>query len=453
MRSHSLFLAAALALVASVHLSCSSEEEGSAEPSAQLESEDRANGSRSSVLDWPQWRGPERDGRSGAATIRWPETLTRLWSVDAGRGYSSPVVANGVVYLYEQRDKQEVLRALEIASGRELWHTGNQVLFQTFSGSVLDGLKVEAADLGGGPYATPLVDQEVVYSLGFNGVLEGRRALDGGLLCEFETHHSRPMHGSAMSPLLLNRGIVVVHVGGGRTGEMVAYSCERQEVVWSWPGDASGYASPVVANIDGSRQVVALTDRFAMGLAADSGELLWQLPFSDESNESMITPVIHQDLVLFAGVRRGTLAVRPSRTGAEWEPRLAWQRPERTFYMSSPVLFKGMLVGLSDKRKGQLVALDASSGEDRFVGVGRFAESASLVVVGEHLLGLTVEGELVVWDWQADSLKEIARYAVAETSVWAHLAVSGDVLLIRGREPTHSLACLGCCRVSPNPIQ
>ena len=107
---------------------------------------------------------------------------------------------------------------------------------------------------------------------------------------------------------------------------------------------------------------------------------------------------------------------------------------ERTFYMSSPVSVRDMLVGLSDKRKGQLVALDAKTGEDRYVGEGRLAESASLVAAGEHLLVLTVEGELLVLAWADETLKEVARYRVAETPSWAHLAVAGDVLLVRDSE-------------------
>ena len=125
--------------------------------------------------------------------------------------------------------------------------------------------------------------------------------------------------------------------------------------------------------------------------------------------------------------------------------------------MSSPVLVdragSPVWLGLSNKRKGQLVALDPATGEDVWEGEGRFAESASLVAVGNDVLALTVDGELVVLRWSdaagpaaADSaaadpadpraadaggLTEVARYRVADEAVWPHLAVSGDVLLVR----------------------
>ncbi|MEM1246878.1 MAG: PQQ-binding-like beta-propeller repeat protein [Acidobacteriota bacterium] len=391
--------------------------------------------------DWPQWRGPERDGKAPAVAERWPESLIRLWSVKAGLGYSSPVIAGGVAFLHEQYSAREILRALRLRDGHELWRSADnpQALADRYSVTSLLGGSLGSSGggrkpLGGGPYATPLVDGEVVFTFGFNGVLEGRSTTDGRLLCRLETDHPIPVHGTAMSPLLLDRGTVVAHVGSGGAGELIAYSCANRDRVWSWSGDGPAYASPVVAEIDGSRQMVALTDRLAIGLDAASGKPLWELEFSEQSNQAMVTPLLFEDLVLFGGVGRGTLALQPQRRAEGWEPRKVWERPDRTFYLSSPVLYRDMLVGLSDKRKGQLVAIDARTGEDRFVGEGRFAESASLVSAGNHLLVLTVEGELLVLAWKGSTFREIARYLVAETPSWAHLAVSGDVLLIRDSE-------------------
>ena len=232
------------------------------------------------ATDWPQWRGPARDGKTGTVTERWPESLTRLWSVKAGIGYSSPVVAEGVAFLYEQYSGQEILRALRLEDGQELWRSSKDPMalagrysVDSLLGGSLGNSQAQEKPLGGGPYATPLVDGDVVFTFGFNGVLEGRRVSDGSLLCRLETEHPRPMHGTAMSPLLLERGIVVAHVGSGGSGELIAYACATQSRVWSWEGDGPAYASPLVAELDGRRQLVALTDRLAIGLDAASGEV------------------------------------------------------------------------------------------------------------------------------------------------------------------------------------
>ncbi len=410
---------------------------------------------------WPQWRGPHRDGRiERRLTETWPAELELAWRVEVGGGYSSPVASGGRVFVHERRSgaaeggaAREVLRAFSEVDGRELW---SESVVAPFSQNEY------ATSQGAGPFSSPALDLQrgLVFSYGINGVLQGRNVKTGDLDCSMvpaAPDTSKLFTGTAMSPLLLPNGNVVLHAGDDRGGRLLAFSCESESEEWSWIGDGPGYASPVVMELDGTRQIVTLTDRSLVGVEIGTGELLWRMSFPDEWNENIVTPTQFEDMVLVSGVRRGSLAVRPTLVRGTWSVSVLWERPEHTHYMSSPVLLvrpkslgqaneptSAAWVGLSNKRKGQLVALDVRTGKDLWHGEGRLAESASLVVAGENLLVLTVEGELIVFEWggETDSaadgasghsvgLVEVARYGVADASVWAHLAVTGDLLLVR----------------------
>lgn len=402
---------------------------------------------------WPQWRGPTRDGRvAGPLPSTLPDALELVWRKAVGGGYSSPVSHGGRVFVHErvapatheedetegERVGRERLRALSLEDGTELW--SSEPVEAPFSQNEY------ATSQGAGPFSTPAVDvaRDLVYSLGVNAVLEGRDTGSGALRCRYTPPRpdtSKLFTGTSVSPLILEDGPVVVHVGDDRGGRLMAYDCSAQETRWIWEGDGPGYASPMLFETAGIRQIVTLTDRSLVGVQDGTGELLWRVDFADEWNENIVTPTLADGTVLVSGVRRGALAVQPARDDAGWSASVVWQRPERTHYMSSPVLVErggsSIWVGLSNKRKGQLVALDPSTGDDMWEGEGRFADSAALVAVGDDLLALTVDGELVVLrphqdpDTDRFALAEVARYTVAEEAVWPHLAVVGDILLVR----------------------
>lgn len=398
---------------------------------------------------WPQWRGPDRDGRlDHSPTAQWPEQLELVWRVPVAGGYSSPVVADGRVFVHERRDPGagqpgvEVLRALSLTDGRELW--ASEPTVAPFSQNQY------ATAQGAGPFSTPTVDRQRgrVYSYGVNGVLEGRDVATGDLACRMTPgvpDTTKLFTGTSMSPLVLDGGEVVVHAGDDGGGRLLAFRCDEEATKWTWAGDGPGYASPVVFETDGVKQLVTLTDGALIGVDAASGALLWSVDFPDEWNENIVTPTVFEDLVLVSGVRRGALAVRLRLVDGKWQAPVVWERPERTHYMSSPVLLPWPTaeseasaitawVGLSNKRKGQLVALDARTGDDLWLGDGRLAQSASLVRAGQDLLVLTVEGELIVLRAAQGALVEQARYAVADEAIWAHLAVADDLLVVRSAE-------------------
>lgn len=390
--------------------------------------------------DWSQWRGSARDAALAAGTVPadWPQSVRRLWRVEVGEGYSSPVVAGTRVFVHSRRDPDEAVTAIDLDTGRVLWQQQYQASFTK---------NQYASRMAKGPNSTPVVADGLVYTLGVTGVLSAWRVGDGSLAWRKDysasVDTSKLFCGTAMSPLL-DSGVLLVQVGsdvGG--GRMLALDPVSGDERWTWSGPGPGYASPVVITVAGVRQAVALTNQSIVSLDVKTGELLWSTPFPDEWHENIVTPVWTGQHLIVSGVRQGTQAFTVDReTGAtaRWRVTRAWHNADVTMYMSAPVVAKGTLYGLSAKRKGQFVALDASSGVLKWATEGREGEHASILTTPSHVLFLTNAGDLVVARQDASRYSLERRIEVADAETWAMPAFVADGLLVRDADALLRLA-------------
>ncbi|HYP26496.1 MAG TPA: PQQ-binding-like beta-propeller repeat protein [Blastocatellia bacterium] len=376
--------------------------------------------------DWNQWRGPGRDGVvSAQAPSKWPKTLRSVWKVPVGGGYSSPVVSDGRVIVHSRREESEVVSVFDLKTGKPLWDSSYPVPFNK---------NQYAIEMGKGPNSTPVVSGGRVYTLGVSAILSCFDLKSSELKWrkDFskEIDTSKLFTGTAMSPVL-EKGMVIVHVGDDRRGRVIAYDAVTGEERWKWEGDGPGYASPIVVNLEGERQLVTLTDKSAVGISADSGRLLWKLPFPDEWNENIVTPVLYQKTLIFSGVRAGTMGVKVARSGDQWAAEKVWHNPELAMYMSSPVLDGDHLYGLSAKKKGQFFCLDAKTGKTLWATTGREGSNAAVLSAGKSLLFLTTDASLIVVNKSASGFEQLARYTVADNPVWSHPVLLGKQILIK----------------------
>jgi outer membrane protein assembly factor BamB len=377
--------------------------------------------------DWPQWRGPNRSGvvPVTAAPATWPEQLKKGWSVNVGEGYSSPIGGGGRVFVHSRRDPDEVVMALDAATGKVVWE-------QKYAAPM--SKNPYAKEMAKGPYSTPLLSDGRLYTLGTTAILSAWNPSTGALLWR-KDHSSRIdtsklFCGTAMSPIRSKEGIVV-HVGDDRGGTVTAHDPATGKERWTQTVKGPGYASPIEVTLHGARQFITMTTRSVVGLAAETGAVLWEFPFDDEWNENIVTPVATPSGVIVSGVRQGTRSLTLSRSGTEWSVKEAWHTPDVTMYMSSPVLVDGMLFGHSAKRKGQFVAINPADGKVVWSTEGRAGMSASVIAAGRHLLFLTSESELVVAQLDRTAYKELHRYSVASSPTYAHLMLLGDSVIVR----------------------
>jgi outer membrane protein assembly factor BamB len=377
------------------------------------------------AADWPQWRGPNRDGvvLDVAVPRKWPRTLKEEWRVEVGEGYSSPVVVAGQVYVFTRQEDDEVVRCLDVATGKVLWRSEpDPAPFKP--GPAAPGDKKTRA--------TPAVAGGRVFTLGVRGVLSCLDARTGKRLWRKDSGQ-QPIYGASASPLVAG-GLCIAQVG---KGGLTAFEAATGEVKWCYDDVIGGpaYASPILADLAGERQVVTLTQGHFIGVSAATGKLLWRLPLPRWDVEKCITPVVYKDRILFADCGEPLRAIRLEKSAAGITAREVWKSDSLTLHMSSPVLAGDWLVGFSGQRLGHLFCLDANSGKtlwqsDPRLG-GNVSNYASILNAGSVWLVLTSAGKLLVVKPSGTAYEPLAQYRVSDGQTWAHPVFLGDRLLIK----------------------
>ena len=374
-----------------------------------------------SAQQWPQWRGPARDGVA-AATVPavWPATLTKKWQVDVGEGYSTPVVADGRVYVHARTGELETITAYEVATGKPIWHNNYPAPYKVNSA---------AASHGPGPKSSPVVVNNRLYTFGISGILSCLDATTGKVHWRKQPSPEQATFGVATSPLVVD-GMVIVFVGGPERGALAAFDALSGAPRWQWPGGAPAYASPVVATLAGTRQLVTQSRTEVVGISLD-GTLLWKVPLTTPYDQNSVTPVVAGDLVIYAGLSSPTTAIRIVKSGAGYSVQEVWKNADVPMYMSTAVVAGETLVGLGQKNRGQFFAVDVKSGKTLWTTRGRETENAALIRVSGYTLVQTAEGELLVLRDSPTAIDIVKRYDIAESSTWAHPALAGNQLFVR----------------------
>ena len=374
------------------------------------------------AADWPQWRGPTRDGVVGAALpTEWPEALKKRWETSVGIGHASPVVSGNRVVVIAREGDLEIVRALDPATGKEIWRAAYPAPY---------AVNPAAQSHGPGPKSTPAISGGRVFTFGIGGVLSSFDLASGKLIWRVPAPGVLPQYGTATSPLIDGTS-VIVHVGGDENGALTSFDGATGKPQWQWTGDGPGSGSPIIATFGGIRQVIAQTQKFLVGLNASDGTLLWRVPFRTDFDQNAFTPVVFRDFVIHGGIDQPLTAVRPRLDGGKWIAETVWTNLQTPMFMSSPVLIGGTLYGLIDRSKGQFVALDAASGTMLWNTQGREGENASMLGNRSWLLASTTEGNLVVARASAQKYEEVRRYQIAPSALWAHPAITGDSIMVK----------------------
>src|SRR5262245_29228870 len=218
--------------------------------------------SQAFAQDWPQWRGPARDGKATGfeAPKTWPKELTRKWKVTVGEGVATPALVGDKLYVFARADGAETTRCLEAASGKELWK------------DKYDSLGASGPASGfSGPRSSPSVADGKVVTLGVRGVWSCLDAKDGKLLWRKDDFKgATPKFYTASSPLIVD-GVCVAEVGGSENGGVVACELTSGKEKWRWTGDGPSYSSPLLMNIGGTRVVIAMSDAKLVALGVTDG--------------------------------------------------------------------------------------------------------------------------------------------------------------------------------------
>lgn len=386
------------------------------------------------AADWPQWRGPNRDGHAESTVKDWPKSLTRKWQVTVGEGHSSPVVVGEHVFLFARQNDKEVLRCLKLKDGKEVWSKSYEAPYE---------MHPAARTHGKGPKSTPVVADGRIYTFGISGILSCRDIKDGRQIWQrsFEKTFKKtsPLYGTAMSPIVHN-GMLIAHVGGNNKGALTAFDAKTGDTKWEWDEDGPGYSSPIIFKTGGAEHLVTLTQRTVIGVDPKAGNELWRLPFKTDYDQNSVTPVVYKDLLIVSGLNRGTQAYRLTKVATGWRPRQVWSQPSIAMYMSTPVVHGKYLFGLSHRRAGQLFCASAETGKVLWTSEGRFSKNAAFIDAGNAILVQNVEGQIQVLEPTFKSRKVMASYRLSAAPTWAHPALVGRRLLVKDKT---TLICFG----------
>jgi outer membrane protein assembly factor BamB len=243
--------------------------------------------------NWPQWRGPNRDGHSPDKNLlsEWDKDGPELaWKTPGiGRGFSSAAVADGKIYTMGERGDGQFVVALSAADGKPLWST-----------------KIGPKG-GNDPRGTPTVDGDRVYTVGGNGILAALDAESGNLAWtkDFKKEFSAPTPGWGFCESPLVDGDRLICTPGAKDAMMVAFDKKSGDVIWKSAytekgkkgGNGAGYSSIVISNGGGVKQYVQLIGHGLIGVRAKDGKLLWNYDAVANGTANIPTPIISGDYV------------------------------------------------------------------------------------------------------------------------------------------------------------
>jgi outer membrane protein assembly factor BamB len=375
--------------------------------------------------DWPQWRGPNRDGISKETGLlkQWPADGPPLvWKNNgAGRGYSTLAIANGRIYTMGLRGDREFVIAFDIATGKESWATAHGTAFRN--------------DRGDGPRGTPTVDGNTLYALGGNGDLSALDAKTGRVIWTQNVLEkfggSNITWGISESPLVIGEKVLVNP--GGPGASIVALNKKDGSLIWKSQSDRAGYSSGIPLQVGNTTQVVFFTHDRAVGLDLKDGKLLWEYMRAANDVANVATPVVRGNRVFISsdyGTGAGLVEIK-----ADGKAEEVYFTKDMRNHHSSSILIGDHLYGFSG---GILTAMRFDTGEvawkDRSVGKG------AIVFADGNLYAFSENGVVGLVEATPTGYREKGRFKIQQGSLptWTHPVVAGGRLYLRDQDTIYA---------------
>lgn len=372
--------------------------------------------------DWPQWRGPSRDGVSASTGLlaSWGRGEPRqIWRRPIGAGFAGIAVAGGAVYTLHGEGGDEALIALDARDGSERWSVSLDEMLRDSHGD--------------GPRSTPSVHAGTVYALGSLGRLVAVTAQDGQLLWDAQLD-AQPTWGYSSSPLIEGE-LVIVH-GNREGGAVLAFHKASGELAWTAETGHPGYSAPMAIDLDGERQVVSFIGTGLVGLDPATGATRWSHPWRTNYSVNAADPVFFPPDRFFisSGYDTGASMIRVAREGDAFTATELWRNRAMKNHFSSSVRVGDHVYGFDNATFKCLVAEDGSTcWRQRGFGKGSLiATESGLVVLGD-------EGTLALVEATPDDYREEGSVQALEHGGWAPPVLAGHWLYLRD---AYEIVCL-----------
>jgi outer membrane protein assembly factor BamB len=396
--------------------------------------------------DWPQWRGPGRDGI-------WPEKgiiekfnapqINIRWQARIANGYSGPTVAGGRVYITDRLTNPaqiERVHCFDAMTGAKIWSYEYECKYE----------KIEHED---GPRASVIIDDNRAYSLGTMGHFYCFDAATGDVKwsrnLDAEYAIRIPTWGIASCPIIENN-LVIAHIGGKDNASIVAFDKATGKEQWRALNDSASYSAPIVINQAGKRVLVCWTAERLVGLASETGELYWQHEFTPgRISQNIASPVFSNNHLFVSSFFDGSLLLKlePDKLAVEevWRRRGNSERNTDSLHccISTAIIEGDYIYGIDSY--GELRCLDLHTGEriweslevvpkERWANVHMVRQENKVWMFNER-------GELIISKLSPRGYQEISRTKLIEPTegqlgqrggvCWSHPAFAYKHVFVR----------------------
>lgn len=380
--------------------------------------------------DWPEFRGPERDGRVHGVRIDtdWgAHPPKQVWRQRIGPGWSSFAIIGDRLFTQEQRGDDEATVCYRASTGEELW-------------AHLDKTRFWEVVAGAGPRATPTFHEGRLYALGANGKLTCLDPVTG------KSHWSAdivadsgakvPIWGFSSSPLIVDNK-VIVFAGGPNNKAVLAYAIDDGKLAWAAGNGTHSYSSAHTLLIDEKPQVLVMSD---MGLAAydpADGKTLWQHDWPMEGMARIVQPHLLDGnrIVIGSGSMKGARMITVSHEGDAWKANEGWTSNDLKPYFNDFVSRDGVAYGFDGSI---FCCIDLETGKRKWK-KGRYGHGQVLLLADQDvMLVLGEKGECVLVEVNPEKLVELAQFPALEGKTWNHPVIAHGKLFVRNGE---EMAC------------
>ncbi len=393
-----------------------------------------------SAADWPQWRGPNRDGKSADTGLlkEWPKEGPALaWKIKGlGGGYSGPSIAAGRIFGMSHRGDDEVAWALSETDGKELWVTRLGPAFKQPGWP--QGKE--------GPGCTPTVDGGQLYVEGMGGAVACLQVQDGKVLWQ---HNLKGDFGGTVPPWSYREsplidGDKVIYTPGGQDATLVALDKLTGKTIWkSQVPDSpkAAYTSAIAIDFEGQRQYVQLTQKALVGVAASDGKFLWRYNRAANGNGIICsTPLWHDGLVFAASAygAGGGLVKLSKDAGGGVKAEEAYFSKKMQNHHGGMIVVDGCLYGANGGNEGgSLVCLDFQTGNVLWDGRDSKAPKGSLALADGRLYYRSETGTMLLIEPNAKQYVERGRFEQPDRSkqpAWTHPVIANGKLYLRDQD-------------------
>jgi outer membrane protein assembly factor BamB len=388
--------------------------------------------------DWAVWGGPTRNFQSPAKGLAssWPAGGPRkLWSRPLGEGFSPAAIEGNRLYTTYSSRGREVVVALDAATGNTIWQYRYDTPFAQGAG-----------DVGAGPYAMPQVIGDRIVTVGGAGKLHsldketGRPVWSHDLYEEFGG--SRMTYGYSCHALPYGN-LLILLVGGPRQA-IVAFDQADGRLVWGKHSYRNAHSSPLLINVDGQDQVVALMAAQVAGFDPRTGDKLWEHPHPTQYL-AVSTPVWGPDniLVVSAAYEGGTRALHLTQQNGRTTVRELWHNPRVKVHFGSLIRIGDTIYAASgESGPAPITAIDVRTGRILWHS-GRELAKAQLLYADNKLIILDEDGVLALATVSPSALTVRSRVQLLDKVAWTPPSLAGSTLYVRDRKNLMALDLRG----------